>query len=160
MDQVCQQNFEQLKHLLTTSHVLNIVDPIKEFMVCTYAFQEGVWAILIQDGKVIVYESQMVKEHEKKHFVYDFELIYFSHALKVSRNYLLGKAIFLMIEHNILKSYFKQPNLNVGQARWNSFLREFEFDSKHLKGKENHVSKALTRRVHYVYELHDNQIEF
>lgn len=53
----CQQSFEKLKHLLTTAPILKIVDLEKFFVVCTDASKEGVGGVLIQEGKVIAYES-------------------------------------------------------------------------------------------------------
>jgi hypothetical protein len=67
-----------------------------------------------------------------------------------------GKKIFeLRIDHNSLKYLFDQPNLNARQIRWLEFLREYDFDIKHIKGKENKVADALSRKVH---ELHATTI--
>jgi hypothetical protein len=54
-----------------------------------------------------------------------------------------------------LKYLFDQPNLNARQRRWLEFLSEYDFDIKHIKGKENKVEDALNRRVH---ELHATTI--
>ena len=37
------------------------------------------------------------------------------------------------------------------QARWLEFLREFDFEIKHIKGKENKMANALSKKVH---EMH------
>lgn len=60
----CQKCFDQLKHLLTTAPILSITDPNKEYIVCTNASKEGVDDVLMQEGKVIAYESRKLKEHE------------------------------------------------------------------------------------------------
>jgi hypothetical protein len=67
----------------------------------------------------------------------------------------MGKRFELRIDHNGLKYLFDQPNLNARQRRWLEFLSEYDFDIKHIKGKENKVANALRRRVH---ELHDTSI--
>jgi hypothetical protein len=41
--------------------------------------------------------------------------------------------------------------LNAIQIRWLEFLSEYEFNSKHINGKENKVVDALNIRVH---EMH------
>jgi hypothetical protein len=46
-----------------------------------------------------------------------------------------------------LKYLFVQPNFNVRQARWIAFLCEFNFDIKHIKGKENKVADASRKRI-------------
>jgi hypothetical protein len=50
-----------------------------------------------------------------------------------------------------MKYLFDQPILNARQNRWLEFLSEYDFDTKHIKGKENKVVGALNRRVH---EMH------
>eukprot|EP00253_Pinus_taeda_P028257 PITA_28257 len=60
----CQKSFEQLKHLLTTAPILRIADPNKDYVVCTNASKEGLGGVLMQEGRVIAYESRKLKEHE------------------------------------------------------------------------------------------------
>eukprot|EP00253_Pinus_taeda_P005576 PITA_05576 len=79
----CQESFDQLKHLLTTAPILSIVDPNKDYVVCTDASKEGVGGVLMQEGKVIAYESRKIKEHEKRYSAYDLELTTIIHALKM-----------------------------------------------------------------------------
>jgi hypothetical protein len=66
----------------------------------------------------------------------------------LASHYLMGKRFDLRIDHNGL---FDQPTLNVRQSRWLEFLYEYDFDIKHIKGKENKVVDALSNRVHEMY---------
>ena len=50
-----------------------------------------------------------------------------------------------------LKYLFDKPTLNSRQDRWLEFLCEFDFEIKHIKGKQNKVDDALSRKVH---EMH------
>ena len=63
----------------------------------------------------------------------------------------MGMRFELRIDHNGLKYLFDQPTLNARKSRWLEFLCEYDFDIKHIKGKENKVVDALNRKVH---ELH------
>eukprot|EP00253_Pinus_taeda_P012142 PITA_12142 len=149
----CQKSFEQLKHLLTTAPILSIADPNKDYVVCTDASKEGLGGVLMQDGRVIAYESRKLKEHEQKYSAYDLELAAVIHALKMWRHYLMGWKFLLHTDHHSLTSYFSQPTLNARQARWVDFLSGFDFDIKHLQGKENKVADALSRKIHNLYEV-------
>ena len=149
----CQRSFEQLKHLLTTAPVLCVADLEKEYVVCTDASKEGVGGVLMQEGKVIAYESRKLKEHEQKYSAYDLELTAVVDALKMWRHYLVGRKFLLMTDHHSLTSYFSQPTLNARQARWVDFLGNFDFEIKHLKGKENRVMYSLSWKVHCIYEV-------
>ena len=42
---------------------------------------------------------------------------------------------------------FDQQNINARQSRWLSFLSEYDFEIKHIKGKENKVVDALRRNA-------------
>ena len=63
----------------------------------------------------------------------------------------MGRIFDLRIDHCVLKYLFNQPTLNARQARWLEFLCEFDFEIKHIKGKENKLVDALSRKVH---EMH------
>jgi hypothetical protein len=66
-----------------------------------------------------------------------------------------GKKFELRTDHSGLKYLFGQPTLNARQSRWLEFLSEYDFEIKHIKGKENKVVDALNRRVH---EMHATTI--
>ena len=82
----------------------------------------------MQENYVIAYESRKLKKHEQNYSVYDLELAVVIHALKMWRHYLLGKKFTLMTNHISLKYFFSQTDLNARQARWLSFLSEFDMD--------------------------------
>jgi hypothetical protein len=59
----------------------------------------------------------------------------------------MGKKFELRIDHAGLKYLFEQPTLNAKKTRWLEFLSEYDFDIKHIEGKENKFVDALSRRV-------------
>ena len=132
---------------------MSIADPNKDYVVCTNASKEGVGGVLMQEGRVIAYESRKLKEHEQKYSAYHLELAYVIHALKMWLHYLLGRKFLLLTNHHSLTNYFSQPTLNTRQARWAEFLSGFDFEIKHLKGKENRVADALSRKVQCVCRI-------
>jgi hypothetical protein len=87
----CEENFNLLKELPTSAPILNIVDPNGSFVVCTNACKEGHGGVLTQNGHVIGYESRNFKENERNYATHDLEHASIVHALKMWRNYLMGK---------------------------------------------------------------------
>jgi hypothetical protein len=151
----CEKSFQHLKQLLTSDPILRIVDPNEYFIVCIDACKEGLGGVLSQNGFFICYESRKLKEHERHYATHDLELAAIVHALRKWRHYLMGKKFELSTDHNDLKYLFDQPTLNARQSKWLEFLSEYDFDIKHIKGKENKVVDALNRRVH---EMHATTI--
>ena len=72
-------------------------------------------------------------------------------------HYLLGKIFHLLTDNTYVKHLFPHPRLNARQAWWMAFLSEFDFEVKHIKGKENKVADALSQRNHEVYDITMNQ---
>jgi hypothetical protein len=130
--------------------MLKIADPNKDFLVCTDAYKEGRRGLLMQ-GHVIFYESKKLNEHEVNYVTHDMELDAIVHSLNMWRHYLLGSIFVLMTDHSGLRYLFDQPKLNVRQARWIALLSEFDFEIKHIKGKENRVVDSLSRSMKLVH---------
>jgi hypothetical protein len=70
-----------------------------------------------------------------------------------------GKKIYVINQNNGVKYLFSQPDLNARKARWLAFLSEFDFKVRHIKGKENKVADALSRRTNGLYEISINKEE-
>jgi hypothetical protein len=140
-----------LKQLLTNAPIFRIAYPNVDFVVCIDACKEGLRGVLSQNGFVICYESSKLKENKKIYATHDLELAAIVHTLRKWRHYLMGRRFELRTDHNGLKYLFDQPTLNVRQSRWLEFLCEYDFDTKHIKGKEIKVSDALSRKVHNLH---------
>jgi hypothetical protein len=92
-----------------------------------------------------------LNEHEANYVTQDLELAAIVHALKMSRHYLLGRKFVLITDDYGLRHMFDQPKLNDIQARWMALLSEFDFEIKHIKGKENKVVDALRRSMKTIH---------
>ena len=105
----------------------------------------------MQDNHMVCYELRKLKDREKNYATHDLELAAIVHALKMWRHYLMGRKFELRTNHCGLKYLFVHPTLNSRKYKWMDFLCEFDFKTKHIKGKENKVVDALSRKVH---EMH------
>jgi hypothetical protein len=85
----CQDSFNKLKELLTTTPILKVVDPDKDFNICVDACREGLGGVLTQEGQVICYESRKLKEHERTYITNDLELTAIIDALNMWQHYIM-----------------------------------------------------------------------
>jgi hypothetical protein len=118
----------------------------KDFIVYMDASKQGLGAVLMQDGGVIAYASRKLKKHEDIYATHDLELAAVMLALKLWRHYLVGRNFELKMDHQSLKHLFTQRDLNSRQRRWSDFMSEYDFGISYIKGKENVVADALSRR--------------
>ena len=66
---------------------------------------------------------------------------------------LTGKKFLLLTDNICEKKIFTQSSLNAQQVRWLAFFNEFDLEVRHIKGKENKVENALSRRTHGISGL-------
>jgi hypothetical protein len=64
-----------------------------------------------------------------------------------------GRKIELNTYRSDLKHLFKKPTLNTRQTGWLESLSEYNFDIKHIKGKENKVVDELSMRAHEIHAI-------
>jgi hypothetical protein len=72
--EACDQAFNYLKKLLTTSPVLAQPDTAKPFDVYCDASSTGLGGFLMQEGHVISYSSRQLRCHEEHYPTHDLEL--------------------------------------------------------------------------------------
>jgi hypothetical protein len=147
----CEESFQQLKEILTSAPIMKIADPNEYFCVYIDACKQGLGGVFHQRDHVVCYESKTLKEHERNYATRDLELVAIVHALKMWRNYLMSNKFELRIDQFGLKHLFGHPTLNAKQTRWPKFLSEYDFEIMHIKGKENQVVDALSRRAHEIH---------
>ena len=123
------------------------MDPLKgNIVLCTDASDLAIGAVLMQDKRVIAYESRKLNTAELNYAVHEKELLAVVHSLKVWRHYLLGLKFKIETDHQSLRYLSTQPNLSRRQCRWMELLQEYDFEIEYVKGKENVVADALSRR--------------
>jgi hypothetical protein len=109
----CDEAFQTLKKLLTTSHVLAHLDIAKSFDVYYDASNTGLGCVLMQEGRMTAYSSCQLCPHEEHYPTYDLELVAVVHALRTWRHYLLGNVAHIFTDHKSLKYFFTQSDLNM-----------------------------------------------
>ena len=68
------------------------------------------------------------------------------HALIKFRQYLVGNKFVVKIDHNNLRYFLTPKDLNERKQKWVSKTQSFEFYIEYVKGKNNVIADALSRR--------------
>jgi len=95
----------------------------------------------------VCYESRKMNENEQNYVRRDLELAAIIHALKMWRHYLLSRQFILMSDHSGLRYLFDQLHLNAEKSIWLAMISEFDFTIRYIKGTENGVAYAFSKRV-------------
>jgi hypothetical protein len=85
--------------------------------VCIDACKQGIRRVVMQEDRVICYESRKLNAHEINYVTRNLELDSIVHSLKMWRNYLQERSFFLMMGHSELIYLFDHPKLNAGKSR-------------------------------------------
>lgn len=142
----CEEAFQRLKVLLTTTPILNVSDMEEEFLVCIDASKEGLGCVLMQEGRVTAYASRKLRTHEENYATHDLEMEAIVYALNIWKHYLLRRKFDLRTDHCGLQHIFPQDHLKARQRRWSELISEYDFDITYIKGTVNRVVDALSRR--------------
>jgi hypothetical protein len=144
----CDEAFQTLKKLLTTSPVLAQPDITKSFDVYCDASGTRLGCVLMQDGRVISYSSRQLLRHEEHYQEHDLELADVVHSLRTWHHYLLGNVVHIFTDHKSLKYIFTQPDLTVRQRRLLELIKDYDLEVHYHPGKAKVIADALSRKVH------------
>jgi hypothetical protein len=157
--QECEESFQTMKRLLTTSPVLVLPQPDQPYEVYCDASYQGLGCVLMQHRKVVAYASRQLKTHEKNYPTHDLELAAVVFALKIWRHHLYGATFEVFSDHKSLKYLFDQKELNMRQRRWMEFLKDYDFTLLYHPGKANVVADALSRKAIHVSTMMAKELE-
>ncbi len=115
-------------------------------MIYSDASHNGLWCVLLQEGKVVTYASRQLRPHENNYPTHDLELAAIIFALKIWRHYLYGEKCYIYTDHKSLKYLPTQKELNVRQKRWIKFLKDYNCVINYHPEKANVVDNALSRK--------------
>ncbi|KAD7476994.1 hypothetical protein E3N88_00130 [Mikania micrantha] len=138
--------FQLLKHKLCNAPILALPEGTDNFTVYCYASRQGLGCVLMQNDKVIAYDSLQLKVHEKNYTTHDLELGAVVFALKIGRHYLYETKCIIYTDHKSLQHILDQKMLNMRQRRWVELLNDYDYEIRYHPGKANIVADALSRK--------------
>ncbi|MCO5591266.1 hypothetical protein L7F22_045247 [Adiantum nelumboides] len=125
----------------------NFIEYIKEsFEVYCDACGRSPGAVLMQEGRVIAYESRLFSKPEMTAQIYEKELLAVIYVLTQWRHYLLGADFTLFTDRQNLRYFSSQKQQSEKQMRWTNILSQFHFQIVHVQGQKNVVADALSRK--------------
>ena len=146
----CQEAFDKLKNHITSESILAFPDFNKPFVLATDASKLGIGACLsqVQDGemKPIAFTGRGLSKAEGNYNVTEQELLAIVYAVQKFKVYLLGQKFKIDTDHKALKWLLSQNDTEGRIARWVNILQQYQFEVCHIKGKDNAVPDALSRR--------------
>ncbi|GJP50730.1 hypothetical protein CLOM_g9899, partial [Closterium sp. NIES-68] len=143
---------EQLKQALTSTPVLILPDPKRDYVIKADASDQAMGAVLMQDQgnglQPIAYLSKKLHGGELNYPIHDKEALAIIIAFKTWRCYLEGCKTTVYTDHCSLKYLKTQPSLSRRQVRWIDFLEtHFHYDIVYKPGHKNKAD-VLSRPAH------------
>ncbi|KAM7497180.1 hypothetical protein LguiA_021594 [Lonicera macranthoides] len=138
--------FETLKRAISTTPVLALPDFAKPFIVEIDASQEGIGAVLMQQGRPIAFLSKALPPRKQCLSAYERELWALIYAVHKWRTYLFGHHFLIKTDHQSLKFLLEQRVTSMLQQKWLTKLMGLDYTIVYKRGCENKVADALSRR--------------
>ena len=104
-----------MKKIMSSCPVLGLPDFTQPFVIECDALGEGLEAVLIQNHHPIAFESITIKYYEHHYSTYNKELLAILHALTKFRQYFVGSRSKIKTDHNSLRYFLEQKELNSRQ---------------------------------------------
>ncbi|GJU90801.1 UBN2 domain-containing protein [Tanacetum coccineum] len=121
---------------------IDLVPRAENFIVYCDALYKGLGAVLMQNEKVIAYESRQLKIHEKNYATHALELGAVVFTLKIWRCYMYGTKCTVFTDHKSLQHILDQKELNMRQHHWLELLSDYDCEIHYHSGIANQILNA------------------
>jgi len=124
--------FNELKEKLTNAPLLVLPNFEKTFEIECDASGLGIGAVLMQDGRPLMYFSEKLNGAALNYPTYDKELFALVRTLQVWQHCLWPREFVIHTDHESLKHLKGQSKLNRRHAKWVEFIETFPYVIKYL----------------------------
>ena len=159
-----QRAFDALKEAVCAAPALAVADEQQPFVIHTDASKFAVGAVLSQrdrEGRLrpVSFMSKKLDKSQLSWSTYDKEFFAIDHSLKHWAMHLRYSPhqINIYTDHDSLKYIGSQTPLKAKQIRWIQDLDEFNIQLHHVRGEDNTVADALSRRPDHSETLSDDE---
>ena len=105
----------------------------------------GIWTVLLQEGRPIAYLSKALASKNLGLLTYKKEILAAVMAVQKWRPYVVGKHFKIIIDHHSLKFLLDQRDSTPMQYKWLTKLAGYDYEIVYCSGKENTAADALSR---------------
>ena len=113
---------------MSSCPILALPDFSNPFVIECDASGGGIGAVLKQGQHLIAFESKRLQPHEKLYSIYDKEMLAVMHALAKFQQYLVGNKFVVKTDHNSLRHFLTQKDLNERKKKWVRNMQDYYFD--------------------------------
>ena len=146
-------DFKQLKKEITEAPCLAHFDPKKDNFITTDACNTELGATLWQKEngafRPVAFASRFLNECERKYAINELELLGVLWGLEYFRNYVYGKRINLLTDHQALQPLLKRnrahKQYSARLTRWLDRLGQFDVNVQYTAGKNIPLTEYLSR---------------
>ena len=130
-----QKTFDKMKEVMSSCPVLALPDFTQPFVLECDASGVGIGAVLMQQKHPIACESRNLSALERLYSIYDKEKLTIMHALEKFRQYLVGGRFVVKTDHNSLRHFLGQKDLNEGSKNGSVNCKPMTLILSMLKGR-------------------------
>ena len=146
-DSTHQDAFDAIKEELTKTPVLAYFNPKSEHVIQTDASLKGLGAVLLQEGRPVIYVSRTLTPAEEHYSNIERELLGVVFAMERLHNYVYGEPVRVQTDHKPLETIWKKRIATASPRLQRLLLRlaRYEIQLEYIRGKDNSIADALSR---------------
>ena len=142
-----QEAFDAIKEELSSTPVLAYFDRKAEHVIQTDTSMKGLAAILLQEGKTVIYESRTLTPAKECYSNIERELLGVVFAMERLQNYVFGEPVRVQTDHKSVETIWKK-SIAIANPRLQRLLlrlARYEIQLEYICGKNNSIGDALSR---------------
>ena len=124
----CEEAFKTVKRKITTMPMLAYFDSDKELVLQVDSSQDGLGAVLMQDGKPIEFTSRSLRSTERRWAQIEKELLSVVFGLERFDQYTFGRKVVIHNDHKPFAAILKKPLSQAPRRLQVLILRLYRYD--------------------------------
>ena len=142
-----ERDFQEMKKMIITDPVLQFYDLSKPVVVQVDASQNGLGAVLLQDGKPVAFASKSLTSAQRAYAQIEKEALAILFGCEKFHHYVYGREFVVESDHKPLETIMAKPLHAVPMRlqRMRIRLQSYDFKVRYTPGKDIPVADALSR---------------